>query len=121
MRLILVLLLIAGCSDYPDERAAAARHLTGGDPDRGVHAVRRHGCGTCHLIPGIPGAVATVGPPLEHLRDRSYLAGHLANNPRNLIRWIRAPQSIDPRSAMPDMNVSERDARDIAAYLYALK
>jgi cytochrome c1 len=32
-----------------------------------------------------------------------------------------APQSIDPPTAMPDLGVTERDARDIAAYLATLK
>jgi cytochrome c1 len=31
--------------------------------------------------------------------------------------WIQHPQRIDPNTAMPDMDVSERDARDISAYL----
>jgi hypothetical protein len=38
-----------------------------------------------------------------------------------MIRWLRDPQEVNPRSAMPDLGVSERDARDIAAYLYTLK
>jgi len=37
-----------------------------------------------------------------------------------MVRWIRGPQRFHPGSAMPDLGVSERDARDIAAYLYAL-
>jgi cytochrome c len=41
----------------------------------------------------------------------------LPNNQDNLIRWIRNPQAIDPDAAMPNMGVSERDARDISAYL----
>ena len=31
------------------------------------------------------------------------------------------PQSVSPGSVMPDMGVTEADARDIAAYLYTLK
>jgi hypothetical protein len=36
-------------------------------------------------------------------------------------RWIRHPREIDPRSAMPEMGVSEGDGRDISAYLYTLR
>lgn len=35
-------------------------------------------------------------------------------------RWLREPQRVNPDSAMPDLGVSERDARDMAAYLYTL-
>jgi cytochrome c1 len=38
-----------------------------------------------------------------------------------MIRWIRQPQEIDPGNGMPDLSVSTRDGRDIAAYLYTLQ
>jgi cytochrome c2 len=38
-----------------------------------------------------------------------------------MIRWIQHPQRLAPGSAMPDLGVSETDARDMAAYLYALR
>jgi cytochrome c1 len=37
-----------------------------------------------------------------------------------LIRWIQDPPSIDPKTAMPNVRVTEADARDIAAFLYTL-
>lgn len=117
----LMLLLLVGCSDYPWDRRNDARQMTGGDPDRGKRAIRQYGCGTCHTIPGVPGATANVGPSLDKIAARTYLAGRLTNKPQNMLKWIREPQSIDPRSAMPDMAVTEKDGRDIAAYLYTLK
>jgi cytochrome c1 len=45
----------------------------------------------------------------------------LRNTPPNLVRWIREPQAVVPGNAMPNMGVSEVDARDIAAYLYTLR
>jgi cytochrome c1 len=50
-----------------------------------------------------------------------YLAGILQNSPEHMIAWLRNPQVIDPLSAMPTLGVTERDARDIAAYLYTLR
>jgi cytochrome c len=38
-----------------------------------------------------------------------------------MIRWILNAQSLNPRSAMPNLRVTESDARDIASYLYTLK
>jgi cytochrome c2 len=77
----------------------------------------QYGCQTCHVIPGVPGAVGKVGPSLESLNQRSYLAGTLTNTHANLQRWIMHPQSIHPGSAMPEMGVSQDDAKKLAAFL----
>jgi cytochrome c len=106
------------CSQSDDQ---VARQLTGGDPLHGRDAIHSYGCDTCHTIPGILTADATVGPPLTRIARRSYLAGRVQNTPENMIQWIRHPHSVDERTLMPEMNVSERDGRDIAAYLYTLR
>lgn len=80
-----------------------------------------YGCEACHTIPGITNTHATVGPPLEHFAQRRFIAGELDNEPNNLIRWITGPQEVEPGNAMPDLNVSDAAARDIAAYLYTLQ
>ena len=77
----------------------------------------QYGCPTCHVIPGVPGAVGEVGPSLEDIRQRSYLAGSLPNNPRNLQLWVIHPQQYRPGVAMPEMGVTAADAARIAAYL----
>lgn len=92
-----------------------------GDPALGKIAIQRYGCGSCHIIPGIPGANGHVGPPLWGIANRVYLGGVLPNTAEAMQRWIRAPQAVDPRTAMPDTGVSEADARDITAYLYTLE
>jgi cytochrome c len=92
-----------------------------GDPGRGRTAITAHGCAACHVVPGVRGADSPVGPPLDDWADRWYIAGRIINEPPNLIRWIQAPQSIDPGNAMPDMGVPTDDAEDIAAYLYTLR
>jgi len=91
------------------------------DPQRGKVALDQYACLTCHRIPGVVGEQAPVGPSLEHIASRHYLAGRLRNTPENMIRWLRAPQEIHPGSAMPNLGMSERDARDIAAYLYTVR
>lgn len=111
--------LVAGGCQTPDNATAAAA-LTGGDPGRGPRAIRAYGCGTCHTIGGVPGATGKVGPVLDGLAERAYVAGVVPNTPGNLIAWIRAPRAIDPKTAMPDLGVRPQDAADIAAYLYTL-
>jgi cytochrome c len=113
----LALAAVAACSNVRRE----AMQLTGGDPDRGVEMIGRYGCAACHTIPGIRGANAVVGPPLTRIASRSYLAGEIQNTPGNMVRWIQHPREIERGTAMPEMGVTESDARDIAAYLYTLR
>ncbi len=87
------------------------------DPQRGRTALAQYACQSCHVIPGVTGSQTFVGPPLEGLEQRKYIAGVLPTTRDNLVHWIRAPQSVDPQTTMPAVGVSERDARDMAAYL----
>jgi len=91
------------------------------DKERGKDAIEQYACATCHVIPGVTGATVPVGPSLRELASRSYVAGVLPNTRANLVRWIRAPQALKPGTAMPDLGVSERDARDMAAFLEGLR
>jgi cytochrome c len=115
--LVVATALLGGCREQIEHTQLK---MTRGDPDRGKVAIRTYGCGTCHKIPGIRGADGTVGPDLDGIGTRAYLAGILPNTPDDLIRWIRYPQNIDPRKAMPNLGIGDKDARDIAAYLYSL-
>jgi cytochrome c len=118
---LLLAALAAGACRDPDLPRQEARAQTGGDPERGRRLVSTYGCGACHVVPGVPGASGTVGPPLEGTAGRSYLAGRLANTPDNLKRWIEHPRQVDSKTAMPELGVSEQDARDLAAYLETLR
>jgi cytochrome c len=102
-------------------RAEPVELVPGGDPQQGKEAAVAYGCGTCHVIPGIRQARGLVGPPLGMFARRTYIAGEAPNTPDRLIRWIQAPQSIEPGTAMPDLGVTEQQARNIAAYLYTLR
>ena len=117
------LALVAACNE--GARGDAARRppaeVTGGEPERGRAKIERYGCGSCHTIPGVRGADSLVGPPLTRVAARTYLAGVLTNTPDNMIRWIKDPPGVDPLTAMPNLNVTDEDARDIASYLYTLK
>jgi cytochrome c len=87
---------------------------------RGREAILRHGCGACHVIPGVPSARGRVGPKLEDFRNQMYISGVLMNTPENLTAWLRNPRDIDQRTAMPDLGISQEEADDIAAYLYTV-
>ena len=78
----------------------------------------QYGCGACHRLAHVRKASGMVGPSLDGIAVREMVAGRLGNSPDNLQRWIRDPQHVSPGTAMPDLNVGERDARDITAFLY---
>jgi mono/diheme cytochrome c family protein len=92
----------------------------GGDVKAGRRATEQYLCATCHTIPGIVGASRQVGPPLNGVGRRKFIGGILSNTPENMVRWLQDPQQFDPLSAMPALGLTEKDARDIAAFLYTL-
>lgn len=94
-----------------------ARRATVGDPERGRSLLAQYQCGGCHRIPGVAAARGTAGPTLERFADRQYIAGHVPHTRVSLERWIRDPQAVVADTPMPDLGVSPRDARDMAAYL----
>lgn len=110
--------MAAGCEGGGTDPVGFA--VEGGDPERGENLIRSIGCGACHSIPGVGEADGMVGPPLTAWSRRVYIAGSLPNSPSNLIEWLTAPHEVEPGTAMPDLALSEPQARDIAAYLYTL-
>jgi cytochrome c len=104
-------------------RPAAAPLLSvpEGQAERGCQLLQHHDCGSCHTVPGVRSAIGKVGPPLDHVREHAYIGGVLPNSPQNLISWIMNPKASDPATAMPDLDVNDRDARDIATFLYQLR
>ncbi len=109
-----------------DSGAAAQCVATGpaaermADANRGRTAVTQHACNGCHTIPGITGSDVHVGPPLRGMARRRLIAGAVPNTPEQMVRWLTDPRSIDPQTTMPAMQVSDQDARDIAAFLATL-
>ena len=120
--LALLAIIVAGIAyDFVKERRDMRVHaaaITGGDPLRGEAMFIQYGCGSCHGVKHVRKATGTVGPPLDGIAIRTVVAGKLDNTPENLERWIRDPQHVTPGTAMPDLQVGERDARDITAFLY---
>jgi cytochrome c len=118
-RLLILAVLAVGCSgESPGPQWD--RTIVGADPERGVAAVRARACGACHQIPRIPAARGRVGPSLAGFADRPLIAGAVPNTVGELVRWLRNPPAVQPRTAMPVLDLSEREAQDIAAFLYTL-
>jgi mono/diheme cytochrome c family protein len=90
------------------------------DVEKGRLLVESYGCGSCHIIPGVGTSRGQVGPPLDKFGLRHYIAGAVLNNPENLTRWLVAPESIEPGTAMPSVGATPEDAAHMAAYLLSL-
>jgi len=92
-----------------------------GDPVHGRALIEEFKCGVCHTIPGVSAARGVVASPLFWFSRRSFIAGEVPNTPPNLVKWVRDPRAIEPRTAMPAVGLNEGEARDVAAYLYTLR
>jgi len=78
-------------------------------------------CVQCHAINGTE-ARARVAPDLTHLADRKTIgSGVIENNLEGLTEWIMNPQQFKPGCYMPNMQISQSEAHDIAVYLESLK
>jgi len=120
-RVVAVIVAVVALTSCDRASGDNGYQLANSDPERGRTAIRKYGCGSCHNIPGVSGAAGMVGPPLGQIAQRVYIAGVLPNEPDNMIKWLENPPGVDPKTAMPYMGVTPRDARDIAAYLYTLR
>jgi cytochrome c2 len=109
----------SGCDAGQARRAYSIGAI--GNARHGKELISSYGCGACHMVPGVQGARGLVGPPLYYIANRTIIAGELPNTPDNLTRWIQHPRAVDPKTAMPELGVSEADSYDIAAFLYTLR
>jgi cytochrome c2 len=112
-------LLKRGNSQTSRSRDEAIALVSQSDPNVGYEKIKEVGCAACHVIPGVASPRGRVGPDLTNFREQQTIAGVLPNSSENLVKWIQNPRLVDSKTAMPDLDLSEKDARDIAAYLYA--
>jgi len=80
----------------------------------------RSACVGCHTIDGV--SAGTVGPNLTHFGARTTLAaGMWPNTPDNVAAWVKTPQRLKPGVKMPDLGITDEQAKAVAAYLTSLK
>jgi cytochrome c len=118
MLLLLFVLTACGCQQWAQPTDSSSDSA---NPERGKIAISHYGCASCHTIPGIRGAIGLVGPSLDRIASRTYIAGVLQNTHTNMLRWIQNPPQVDDKTAMPNLHVTDQDAHDIASFLYTLR
>lgn len=118
-RAIAILLLAVACNK--EQKYQPMVETGGGDAKKGKQLIDQYGCTSCHVIPGITGPKGMVGPPLDHIASRTYIAGKFPNTKETMTKWLQNPQAMDPQNAMPNLGITPNDSRDITAYLFSLK
>jgi cytochrome c len=120
--LSLVIILTSCAREAPVQPPAQkpAPHIAG-DANRGRELITTYGCNACHIIPGVDGPRAMLGPPLQNVGSRPSINFRVPNTPENMALWLRDPRSVDPDSTMPDLGVTPLDATDMTAYLFTLR
>jgi len=80
------------------------------------------GCVGCHSLVALNAPKGMLGPNLANIGARTWIAaGTLPNTDENLAHWIREPQAIKQGVLMPNLGLSENEAKSIAAYLRTIR
>lgn len=107
---------LTGCKPPPEGRYDFSTAAV----ERGRAVVAASGCAACHALPDVEWPKGRAGPSLVTFDGKGPIAGALPNTPGNLAAFVRNAPATKPGSPMPAMPISEREARDVAAYLYGI-
>ena len=100
------------------QRAPAAEPTGAAAEGKAIFA--RSACVGCHTIRGVSAGV--LGPELTHFGSRTTLAaGMWPNTPDNVAAWVKNPVGLKPGVKMPNLGLTDEQARAVAAYLTGLK
>ena len=98
----------------------AAAPEPAGDAVAGKDIFAKSACVGCHTIKGVSAGV--LGPDLSHFGSRKLFgAGLWETNVDNVAAWVKDPPKLKPGSKMPNLHLSDGDAKAVAAYLVGLK
>jgi cytochrome c oxidase subunit 2 len=103
---------VAAQKTPPPEPAGAAAE--------GKAMYTRSACVGCHTIRGV--SAGTLGPDLTHFGGRALFgAGLWPTNVETVTAWLKDPPALKPGAKMPNLNLSDAEARALAVYLTSLK
>jgi cytochrome c oxidase subunit 2 len=87
----------------------------------GYRLFQQMSCVACHTVQG-SGAQGRTAPDLTHFGSRqSFGAVLLPNTPENLAGWLSHPQQLKPGTLMPDLKLTDSQAKALVAYLGSLQ
>lgn len=93
--------------------------------DKGKELFASKGCGACHAVKNVPGAVGTIGPALDGIGNATarpnIAGGALKNTPENMAKWLKNPPALKPGTQMPNLNLGDAEIASLVAFLSTLK
>ncbi len=117
--------LFAGASGGSIDRGSLEQSLPGADRlAQGKKLMTELGCLGCHKYRGRGG---TLGADLTHVGDKGkhgFDFSHVRGE-HTVEQWLfehfKYPQEVSPGTVMPDMELTDDEARDLALYMMSLK
>jgi mono/diheme cytochrome c family protein len=91
----------------------------GGNPQRGKQLVETAGCLACHAVGENTKVRETRGTSYDIAPELTRVGSK--TNPAWLYDWIRNPRRFNPTTKMPNLRLTDGEARDIVSYLTTLK
>lgn len=107
-------------ASHVSETAFVSASERNNEPLSGQVALQQYNCNSCHVIQGIASAIYHVGPPLNNMVNRRFIAGTLPTTRENLVKWIMNPPHFKPQSLMPNLQVKRQHAEAMVDYLYEI-
>ncbi len=100
---------------------SASREVTAG-----AKLFTSYACQSCHYVRGVHGTrpqpPVDDAPTLTHSSRRSIIAaGAISNTAAPMEHWLLNPDTIKPGVHMPNVQLSETQARDVSAYLESVR
>ncbi|HXH81300.1 MAG TPA: cytochrome c oxidase subunit II, partial [Candidatus Tectomicrobia bacterium] len=100
------------------QRAAPAEPT--GPAAEGKALYARSACVGCHTIRGV--SAGSLAPDLTHFASRTrFGAGLWPVTEEHLVAWLKDPPRLKPGSKMPDLDLTDAEAKALAAYLLTLR
>jgi len=119
MRLRVVVQEPAAFEQWAAAQKAAAPEPSG-DAAEGKSVFARSACVGCHTIRGV--SAGALGPDLSHFGSRELFgAGLWPTTVDNVVAWLKDPPALKPGSRMPNLHLSDAEAKALAVYLTSLK
>ncbi len=91
----------------------------GGSVQRGKEVFETAGCQACHVVGEMTKVRQARGTSYDIAPELTRVGSKV--NPEWLYDWVRNPRHFNPTTKMPNLRLTDGEARDIVAYLMTLK